>query len=268
MNQNELNFPNGRENLTINQIKDKLIQFIKDKCQNSKICIGLSGGIDSSITLYLAREALGKENVNAIIIKNTRFHDKHLYNAIRFANRLDIRTIIVDLSNMVNTVSEVLDLNDEIELSTLDGRINDLVLKTVAKKHGFIILGTINATERLSGWYPKGALTGDYCPIAGLYKTDIKHLCQELGFDELCQTISTTADRICSGCGTLSKFRGIPYETLDLVLMLYEKYTDIGEFTEACQDYDLEQEMVNKIVEHVKLNNHKTDVFPSYLKID
>ena len=251
------------------KVRITIVKYIQDFAKNSPVLVGLSGGIDSSIVCALAVEALGKENVKALIVKNSRYPAKNLEISRNYAQRLGIETQEVDSTGLRTEAIKAMSIDetDVIQTSTMDARICDTIIKTYAGVEDRIYLGTINGTERLTGWYPKGNLVGDCCPIGGLLKEQEKGLAKIMGLDYLVETISEDASKVCSGCGELPVFKGIPYRVLDEVLFLYE--TSKGdELPRRFREAGIDREISSRILKRVNFVDHKNDVFPDYCKIN
>ena len=77
-------------------IEDKLVEFIRIKAGDKKVVMGLSGGVDSSVSCYLATKALGKDNVKVVIIKNTQFSKEGIDTARAYAKKLGVAVQEVD----------------------------------------------------------------------------------------------------------------------------------------------------------------------------
>lgn len=255
----------GKENYK--EIKGIIIEYIKNKVGNKKVVIGLSGGIDSSIVCALAAEALSNGLIKVLIIKNSRYSKQDLKKSRLFAeiNKLEIQEISTNDIRKILIKKLNIDGNDIIKTSTLDARICDLLIREVAMLENRIYLGTINGTERLTGWYPKGALVGDFAPIGGLLKTQEKELAKNMNLGYLIDTISETADKICSGCGSLSEFKNIEYETLDKILYKYE--TSLSFDLRRYKDLRIDKKIIREVINRLEGQKHKKDVFPDYPKI-
>ncbi|MBU6389725.1 NAD(+) synthase [Patescibacteria group bacterium] len=235
--------------------------FIQQKVQDRSVLIGLSGGIDSSLSCALAVRALGRGRVKSLIVKNMQYTEKHLAVARRYTKRLGVEVIEINTDPVRNAVLNHIPFVGEglREVATVDARITDLVLRTAASCLNLIYLGSINGTERLTGWYPKGALFGDYCPIGGLLKTQVKQLAYRLDLPaQIIETVSEDAGHICSGCGELPEFRGIAYADLDKILLAHETGNIARVITEIP---DVTIKMVLKRIEAV---GHKERVFCEY----
>jgi len=247
----------------------KILQYIRNFCGESSVLIGLSGGIDSSIVCALAVKALGKDNVKALIVKNNRYPEENLRISRNYAKSIGIQIQEVDSTGLRSEAIRAMkiDENDIRKSSTVDARICDLMIRTFAGLEDRIYLGTINATERLTGWYPKGNLVGDFCPIGGLLKAQEKELAEYIGLGYLVETISEDASKVCNGCGELPEFKGIPYKDLDKVLLIYE--TSNGcDLAKNLRNSGIDNSIYLRILKRVFFVDHKNDVFPDYLKIN
>lgn len=244
--------------------------FIKNKVGNRPVVIGLSGGIDSTITLALAVRALGPDQVKGILINNVRYGDDLLKETRKLADDFGISLKEFDSGNVRDELIDALSVpNDDVtKVSTLDARITDIVIRTYAMANNSIYLGTINATERLTGWYPKGALYGDYCPIGDLLKGQVQELGKIMKLPEkIVSSVSHDAAKICSGCGELPEFKGIPYDTLDQVLYIMET-TDPSDMILSLKDSGIKTEHFLPVLIQVQSSRHKTSIFPPYPEVN
>lgn len=251
------------------EIENKLVEYIRDFVRGKPVIVGLSGGIDSSIVCALAVKALGPKKVKVLIVKNSRYDKEGIEKAKSYVKKLGLEVREVSTEIIRKDAVAELRINEKnvILTSTLDARICDLIIKTISGIEDRIYLGTINGTERLTGWYPKGNLVGDCCPIGGLLKEQEKALAEFIGLSSLIETISKDASKVCSGCGELPEFSGIPYEVLDKVLYIYE--TSKGdELAKNLKDSRIDPEVYSKILKRIMLVHHKNDVFPNYCKLN
>ena len=254
------------------QIQKDLENWIKEKAGNKGVVIGLSGGIDSSVACILAKNALGADKVKGIILDNSKFsREVGMSTAEQFALDNGISIQKVDIKEVRKSVLKTLpSINQDeiIPVATLDVRLCDLYLRTYAFIEGKIYLGTINSTERLCGWFPKGGLTGDFDLLGGLLKEQIKELAKVMKLGHLLPTVSQEAKDICSGCGYLPEFEGIPYKTLDEVLFILETSPTEKIAKNKAKSEGIPIKYFNNILNRVRNTKHKREVFPEFLKIN
>lgn len=261
------NFEDMFERQDYGKIKETIIEFIRKHVPEDKsVIIGLSGGIDSSLSASLAVDALGAERVIVLTLNNIRYSKEHLAISRRFAEKNNIRMIEMGTDQIREAAIKQtgVDITNIPKISSMDARITDLVIRTLADKEGAIYLGTINGSERITGWYPKGSLFGDYDPIGGLLKSQIKNLAKLQGLpSEIVETISGDSSRICSGCGVLPEFKGIPYDILDVILFWYETEHMLS-IIQKLYDHEIPWEMFVTVYNRIIQVKHKQTVFSPF----
>lgn len=241
-----------------------LISFIKECAGDKSVVMGLSGGIDSSLSVYLAVQALGKDKVNVVILENSQFTKEGIILAKNFSQHLGVKTKNVMIENVRNIIEAGLGYNlDYKQQATIDVRLCDLVIRTIAQAENALYMGTINGTERMVGWFPKGALVGDFCPIGGLLKHQLKELANYLKIESFAEGVSKDASIVCGGCGEYEDFKGLPYEELDKILLAYQMSTLENDFT---KNYNY-RDFIPVIIDRISAVQHKKQAFPQYCDI-
>ena len=166
-------------------IHDAIVLGIKDyfeKLGFSKAVLGLSGGIDSAVTLALASEALGPENMLAVLMPSQFSSDHSINDAKDLAENLGVAYEILPIEDgfevLHKTLSPVFkDMPFNLTEENLQARIRGVLLMAISNKHGFILLNTSNKSEAAVGY---GTLYGDMCGglsvIGDVYKTQVYDL--------------------------------------------------------------------------------------------
>ncbi|HEY6091304.1 MAG TPA: NAD+ synthase [Gemmatimonadales bacterium] len=178
-----------------------LVSFLKDEVVRrrgfEKGLVGLSGGVDSALTAFLAVEALGKENVIGVRMPYRTSSPESLAHAQLVIDKLGIPAITVDISTAVDgLVAEVGD-RDPHRLGNIMARARMIVLFDLSAKHDALPLGTSNKSERLLGYFTwHGDDAPPVNPLGDLFKTQVWTLARHVGVPEEIVGKPATADLI------------------------------------------------------------------------
>lgn len=170
--------------LNIRMTEELLVRFLRDEITNagfSRAVIGLSGGVDSSVSAALAAKALGKKNVLAVVLPYKTSNPQSSKDALFVAKKLGLRTETVMISPMVDAFCETHSVRDRVRKGNVMARARMIVLYDISMREKALVVGTSNKTEIMLGY---GTLWGDTAsalnPLGDLYKTQIWQLASSL----------------------------------------------------------------------------------------
>jgi NAD+ synthase len=200
-----------------------LTSFIRDAVETSGsqgVVVGLSGGVDSSLSAALAARALGPDRVHGFLLPYRTSSPDSERDARTVAEHLAICQRVIDISPMVDAYF------DGMEPDAPAGRRGNkmarermTILFDQAKKLDSLVLGTSNKTEILLGY---STVFGDNAsslnPLGDLYKSQVWQLSRHLGLPAEVVEKAPSAD-LCPGQTDEGDF-GFSYETADAVLYL------------------------------------------------
>lgn len=152
--------------LNIGEIYEALVLGIRDyfsKMGFRKAILGSSGGIDSAVTLCIACEALGAENVHAVLMPSEFSSDHSVDDARELSERLKNPHQIVSIHEVFDSFMQKLEphfggMPFGVAEENNQSRIRGNILMTLANKFGYILLNTSNKSELATGY---GTLYGD-----------------------------------------------------------------------------------------------------------
>ncbi|MEZ4907326.1 MAG: NAD+ synthase [Saprospiraceae bacterium] len=163
-------------------IHDAIILGIKDyfrKLGFKKAVIGLSGGLDSAVTTVLAAEALGNENVLAVLMPSQFSSDHSITDSIELANNLNIQYEIIKIEDIYNSFETKLHplfngLPFNVAEENIQARVRGILVMAISNKFGNILLNTTNKSEMAVGYGTLyGDLAGGLSVIGDIYKTEV-----------------------------------------------------------------------------------------------
>lgn len=170
------NLPEGQE------LWEALAMGLKDyvcKTGFKKVCLGLSGGIDSAVCACLAAGALGPSQVIGIALPSLYSSPSSYEDAATLADRLGIAFSCIPIDPLFQHYLDILHpfftpLPPDIAEENLQARIRSTLLMALANKHGYLLLSTSNKSEAAVGYTTLyGDMAGAISPIGDVLKTEV-----------------------------------------------------------------------------------------------
>jgi NAD+ synthase (glutamine-hydrolysing) len=257
------------------RIHDALVMGIRDyflKLGFQKAILGLSGGIDSAVTLALAAEALGPDNVRALLLPS-RFSSEHsIEDARALAENLGCPYDLIPIETAFSGMEETLqpffkDLPFNIAEENIQARLRAVILMAFSNKFGYILLNTSNKSEAAVGY---GTLYGDMCGgisvLGDVYKTQVYQLAHYINRDKEIIPLNSIVKPPSAELRPDQKDSdSLPdYDILDKILFEYiENRLGPAELVEL----GYEKQMVDRVCKLVNASEYKRYQTPPILRV-
>ena len=271
----ELNPATLVPSLNIDQVYKALVLGVKDyftKMGFKKAIIGSSGGIDSAVTLAIACEALGTENVYAVLMPSPYSTSHSVDDAIQLSKNLknpyDIIPIKEVYESFLTTLKPIFkDLPFSLAEENIQSRSRGNILMAIANKLGYVLLNTSNKSELATGY---GTLYGDMAGGLGVLGD-----CYKMQVYTLARYINRTKEIIPTNIidkAPSAELRpdqkdsdSLPdYAILDQVLFQYiEKRADPA----SIKTLGFEASLVDKALKMVNTNEYKRNQFCPIIRV-
>lgn len=244
---------------------DHLTTFISEQAAAAGVdgaVLGLSGGIDSTTTAYLAVDALGVENVHGLVLPARVSSDDNMSDAERVANGLEISYDVLAVEPVVETLLEAYPdaRGDHVAVGNARARVRAVFNYLVANHDNRLVLGTGNRSEAAVGYFTKyGDGAVDCHPIGNLYKQQVRQLAAYMGVPEDLVTKTPTAELWADQ--TDEAELGIDYDTLDSILAVYIDGPLSVDAT--CRLLEVDAETVEMVRERYSASEHKRNAPPA-----
>ncbi len=268
------------ENLNIAQVYDAIVMGIKDyftKMGFTKAILGSSGGIDSAVTLALACEALGKENVRAILMPSEFSTNHSVDDAEQLSINLQNPYDIVPIKNIYQCFLKELqpifkDLPFSIAEENIQSRSRGNLLMAIANKFGYILLNTSNKSELATGY---GTLYGDMAGGLGVlgdcYKLQVYALAKFINERNLPADRQVIPKNIITKPPSAELRPGqvdadsLPdYSILDKILY---QYIEMRQGPKEIKAKGFDAALVDRILRMVNVNEYKRNQFCPIIRI-
>jgi NAD+ synthase (glutamine-hydrolysing) len=259
----------------IETIVSALVCGIRDyfsKMGFKKATLGLSGGIDSALTLTLAAKAIGPENLQVLLMPSQYSSDHSVNDSVQLANNLGVKYSILPIEALFNQFKETLhplfeNLPEDITEENIQARIRGTLLMALSNKLGNILLNTSNKSETAVGYGTLyGDMSGGLSVLGDVYKTDVYLMAEYLNREQeiIPANIISKPPSAELRPGQKDSDSLPPYEELDRILEAYiERQLPVEKITEMGH----ETKLVNRIIRMVNQNEYKRYQTPPILRI-
>ncbi|MEP7198386.1 MAG: NAD+ synthase [Chloroflexota bacterium] len=203
-------------------VRPVLVNFLREEIRKvgyQRAVIGLSGGVDSAVSCALVAEALGAENVLAVLLPYRTSSPASEADARAVAEQLGVQTRLVEITPMVEPYLLAHPDLSNVRRGNVMARTRMIVLYDQSEEFKGLVIGTSNKTELLLGY---GTLHGDMAsalnPIGDLYKTQLRQLARALDLPHAVIEKAPTADLWANQ--TDEAELGVTYEVADQILFM------------------------------------------------
>jgi NAD+ synthase (glutamine-hydrolysing) len=261
--------------LNIDQVYSALVLGVRDyftKMGFKKAILGSSGGIDSAVTLAIACDALGKENVHAILMPSPYSTDHSVNDAVQLSKNLnnpyDTIAIKEVYESFLTTLKPLFkELPFSLAEENIQSRSRGNLLMALANKFGYVLLNTSNKSELATGY---GTLYGDMAGGLGVLGD-----CYKLQVYELAKYINRSTEIIPQHIITKAPSAELrpdqkdsdslpAYEILDQILF---QYIEKRASPSAIKALGFDQDLVDKTLKMVNTNEYKRNQFCPIIRI-
>ncbi len=259
----------------IPEIYDALVLGLKDyfgKLGFTDAILGLSGGIDSAVSLVLAKEALGASNVHSLLLPSQFSTDHSVNDAEKLAENLNVPFHIIPIKTAFDEFEKLLHphfkgLPFDVTEENLQARIRAVILMAFSNKFGYILLNTSNKSEAAVGYGTLyGDMSGGISVLGDVYKSDVYKLARYINREKeiIPEHILVKPPSAELSPGQKDSDSLPDYSLLDQILYQYiELQRPVDEI--VGKGYD--PETVKKILQLVNRNEYKRYQAPPILRI-
>ena len=237
-----------------------------------KACVGLSGGIDSSVVLSIAVDALGAENVRALMMPSQFSSDHSVEDAVKLADNLGVEYNVVPITEAYKGIVESLmpvvggtpfDATEE----NIQARIRTIMLMALQNKQNYVMLNSSNKSENALGWCTLYGDTAGAISITGdVYKSEIYDLARYINRESeiIPENILNKEPSSELYAGQKDSDLLPPYEVVDAILY---RMIERGQHREEIINAGFEADVVHKIHKMVMRNEKKRFQFCPMLRL-
>jgi NAD+ synthase len=246
-------------------VRNILVRFVKTEISRagfSRAVVNLSGGLDSAVSIVLAAEALGPQNILALRLPYKTSAPDSLEHAQMLIDQLGAPSVTIPITEMVDPLIAHEPEMSQIRKGNIMARARMIVAYDQSETFKGLVVGTGNKTEILLGYT---TLYGDSAcalnPIGDLYKTQVRQLARALNIPTVILDKAPSAD-LWQGQTDEGEL-GFTYEEVDklLYLLVDQRYSP-----QECVEAGFDEKFVRSVVERIRRNQYKR-ILPPVAKI-
>ncbi|MGC8796549.1 NAD+ synthase [Thermodesulfovibrio sp.] len=235
-----------------------------------KVCLGLSGGIDSSFVALIAVEALGRDRVIGVFMPSRYTSKESRQDVYELVKNLGIELIEISIDELfeeyLKSLSDTFkDLPQDVTEENIQSRIRGNILMAVSNKFGWLVITTGNKSELSVGYATLyGDMAGGYAVIKDVYKTQVYRVARWASRGRIPERVFKKPPSAELKPGQIDQDTLPPYEVLDRILYLHiEKCMGQQEIIEK----DFDRDTVKKVLQMVKRAEFKRRQAPLGIKV-
>ncbi|MBR7888974.1 NAD+ synthase [Marinomonas sp. A79] len=237
------------------------------------IVLGLSGGIDSALSLAVAVDAIGADRVQAVMMPYTYTSSISLHDAEEEANLLGVKYSVLPIESMVSAFTDVLapefeGYGKDTTEENLQARTRGVALMAISNKKGLMVLTTGNKSEMAVGYATLyGDMVGGYSVLKDVFKTLVFKLCRyrnTLGY-VIPERVITRPPSAELAPDQKDEDSLPSYDILDEILRLYIEEDQSAEAILATGQFD--RDTVYRVLRLVDVNEYKRRQAPTGVRI-
>lgn len=240
---------------TISRIK-RFLSTHFEETGSKRLVVGMSGGLDSSVTATLCAHAVGNLQVLGVCMpEDETRNDQAIEDARSLASKLRIRLKIMDITPILQASRVSLGFNKskKIAWGNVKARLRAVSLYYLANLDRGLVVGTGDKSEIMLGYFTKfGDGACDLQPLADLYKTSVRDLAKHLGIPAKIRS-KPSSPELWPG-QTAEGELGIGYDKIDMILWGLERWLKPEEISE---ETGLSLAVVRKIRDRWLDSEHK-----------
>ena len=257
--------PMNEEKFLIYNLLNGLILAMKDYIEKNsinKLFLGLSGGIDSAVVLFIASKVISREKITAIMMPSEFTSDVSLKDAKKLASNLGVNyksiSIQKHIKNFEVTFKKDFEgLEKDITEQNIQARIRGMILMAYANKFNGMVLATGNKSEMAVGYSTiYGDMVGGFSILKDVPKTMVYKIANEINYKEniIPQRIIDRAPSAELTENQLDEDSLPAYEILDKIIDLHiEKNFSEKDLIK----FGFSTKLVKKVVKLIKVNEFK-----------
>jgi len=261
----------------------QLVTGIRDychKCGFTKAVIGSSGGIDSALTLALAVDALGADNVTAITMPNKFSSAGSVDDSVVLCQNLGVELLNYNIYPTYQAMCDMYDSAMQVQMGqlaneNLQARIRGAVLMTFSNTENALVLSTGNKSELAVGYCTLyGDMNGGINVLGDVYKTDVFELCRHLNEKHYQEEIIPYAIIDKPPSAELAEGQedtdSLPeYDVLDKILQTYIEgaMDDVDVIHTLVEEDGMDETEVKRIIALVNRNEYKRNQSPPIIRV-